>query len=191
MDECCEKIFDYLAFNFDKPHYLNKLERELKESGIKITKPTLIVHLKHLKNMKIIKKKKEGKQKIAISLNYDYLINEEFYKSFHEDLKQLINEKQTFEKMPIQTKTKIASACLYIIEANRLKYGILKTINPESSFQYSLSFQFVKNLLQIYENQLIESCSNSKENAKEALIIAEEFENYWKEGITEELEKLN
>jgi hypothetical protein len=189
LDENCEKIFGYLAFNFDKPHYLNKLEIELNESGVSITKPTLIVHLKHLKKKKIIKKKKEGKQKFAISLNYDFLINEDFYKNFHQDLERLVSEKQAFEVLPIQKKAKLASACLYVIESNRLKYDILKTIDPKNTFQYSLSFQFVKNTLELYRIQLVKSCLNSQTDAKVALKIAEELEKYWKEAIVDELEK--
>lgn len=187
LDEYCEKIFGYLAFNFDKPHYFNRLKEELNESGIKISKPTLIAHLRHLKSQKIIKKKKEGKQKIAISLNYEQLINVEFYKNFNDILKQLLEEKEMFNALTIEKKVNLVSACLYVIETNRLKYDILKTIEPEKKFQHSISFQFIKNTLEQYRGYLLKTCLGSQDNAKEALQITEELEKNWKEAVLEEL----
>jgi hypothetical protein len=187
LDEYCEKIFDYLAFNFEKPHYLNQLKEELNESGIKISKPTLILHLKHLKEMKIIKKRKEGKQKYAISLNYDSLIDIEFHKKFHEELESLLKEREIFNTQTIERKVKIASACLYIIETNRLKYEILKTLEPQKNLEYTLSFQLIKNTLRQYMKNLSKACFESQTNAKQALNVIEGLEKNWHDAITEEL----
>jgi hypothetical protein len=189
LDDYCEKIFGYLAFNFDKPHYLNKLKNELSESGIKVSKPTLILHLKHLKEKKIIKKRKEGKQKLAISLNYDNLIDFEFYKKFSADLDDLLNEKAIFDSRTIEQRVKIASACLYIVETNRIKYEILKTLDPNKKFEYVMAFQFSKNLLRQYMNYLRKSCSESPANAKEALKVLEGLEKTWYDAVTDELKR--
>lgn len=187
LDKYCEQIFAYLAMYSDEPHYLNRLEKELIVSGVKITKPTLVSHLKHLQNQKIIKKKKEGKQKIAISLNYENLIDLVLNKNSYNTLNILLKEKKAFNALTTRKKVNISSACLYIIETNRLKYNILKIIEPEKTFQYHLSFQFIKNILEQYEKYLMKSITESQPKAKEALKATQEIEKYWKETISEEM----
>jgi DNA-binding transcriptional ArsR family regulator len=169
FDEHCKKIFAFLVLN-DVPVNFNKLFRALNDSNYKISKPTLSAHLKHLLKHKVIKKKKDGKQKIAYSINYEKVDNLQFHKDFSKTAEKIIKSKENFNSFDVPEKITYVSFILMIIELNRLKNEIRSVLEPERRFEATLAFLFVKSYLERFRMYLLQTCVNSKEDAQKALV---------------------
>ena len=72
LDDYCEKIFAYLGVQ-DEPLRFNELHKALNKANFKISRPTLIAHLKHLLKQEVITKKSQGKQNVAYGINWKKL----------------------------------------------------------------------------------------------------------------------
>lgn len=68
LDEYCKHIFTTLLL-INKPLRFNELHRTLNQVGVKISKPTLAEHLKHLIKQNIVKREEKGKQNISYTIS--------------------------------------------------------------------------------------------------------------------------
>jgi DNA-binding HxlR family transcriptional regulator len=68
LDEYCKKILAILLLLRRKIRF-NELYRFLNQHGVKISKPTLSEHLKHLTKLKILVRQEEGIQKVTYRIN--------------------------------------------------------------------------------------------------------------------------
>ena len=184
LDEHCKKIFAFLVLN-DVPIGFNKLHKALNDSNYKISRPTLIAHLKHLQKLKIINKKMEGMQKVAYSVNYEKVDNLQFHKDFGKVAENIIKSKETFNSFDIAEKVRYISFILMIIEVNRLKNEVRSVLEPERRFEATLAFLFVKSYLERFRLYLLQTCVNSREDAQKALTEIDRLEQTLKNEVFE------
>lgn len=157
LDSECEYILN-LLLHIDQPINFNKLFRWLKDIGHKISKPTLIVHLNHLQKKKLIKRKREGKQKVNYSINFN---NEELlkdkYKSIHENL---IGEENTFKIADTQSQVLYVALISTLSELKRVKYAIKTIQDPKRQSEYVLSYYLINDYLKRFTTYLLKECKN-------------------------------
>ena len=157
LDSECEYIFTSLL-HLDQPINFNKLFKWLKDIGHKTSKPTLITHLNHLQKKKLIKRKREGKQRVTYSINYNDAdkLREE-YKSIHE---YLIEEEKTFKTTDIQRQVLYVALISTLSDLKRMKYAIKAIQEPKRRFEYVLSYYFISDYLERFTKYLLRECKN-------------------------------
>jgi hypothetical protein len=182
LDEHCNRIFEFIL-QIDKPITVLELHRTLNATGFKISKPTLFAHLKHLLKQKLIKKRKEGKQKIAISINYKIPSELIDFKEATKTLMQIKDDKKFFDRLTIAEKISTISQMLFIIELKRLKTEIYVCYEPEKRHEAFLNYLFTQNYLQEFRIHMLRSCANSKTDAMIALDEVERLEEILRKNI--------
>jgi Fe2+ or Zn2+ uptake regulation protein len=175
LDECCEKIFAYLALQ-DEPVRFNELHKLLNKSNFNISRPTLIAHLKHLLKHKVITKNSQGKQNIAYGVNWKTLDYLRYHKNFRKAAERIQENKATFEEFDLDEKITYVSLVLSLIEVTKLKNEIRSFLEPNRKFEATLAYLFVRSYLEPFRMYLLRDCLRSKTIAKEALVKVEELE---------------
>lgn len=84
MDDVCANI--YVILIGTKRLRVNELYRALCRLGMRISKETLYIHLNHLRKQDLILREKEGKQKVAWTLNENHPIE----KAHAEDVRKYV-----------------------------------------------------------------------------------------------------
>ena len=175
LDDYCEKIFAYLGVQ-DEPLRFNELHKALNKANFKISKPTLIAHLKHLLKHEVITKKNQGKQNIAYGVNWKKLDYLKFHKNFRKATERIEKNKATFEQFELDEKITYVSFILSLIEVIKLKNEIRSFLEPKRRFEATLAYSFARSYLEPFRMYLLRDCIKSKEIAKKALVKVEELE---------------
>ncbi len=184
LDNYCKKIFSFLVY-CDVPIRFNELLRVLNKSNFKISKPTLITHLKHLQNYEVINRKREGKQIVSYSVNDEKLDNLQFHKDLNRVAKNVQKSKETFNSFDVAEKIRYISFVLMIIELNRLKNEIRIVLEPNRKFEATLAFLSIQGYLDSFRQYLLQTCANSKDDAQKSLIAIENLEEKIRNEIFE------
>jgi DNA-binding HxlR family transcriptional regulator len=108
LDEYCKKIFAFLVLH-DEPIRFNELYKSLNSANYKISRPTLIAHLKHLQKRKIIKKRIGGTQNVSYSVDYSTVKNLQFHKDFSKVAENIQKSKETFNSFDVAEKIRYIS----------------------------------------------------------------------------------
>ena len=175
LDDYCEKIFGYLGLQ-DEPLRFNELHRELNKANFRISKPTLIAHLKHLLKHKVISKKSQGKQNITYGVDWKELSYLTYHKKFRKAAERIQKNKTTFEQFELDEKIIYVSLILSLIEVIKLKNEIRSFLEPKRKFEAMLAYSFARNYLERFRMYLLRDCIKSKEIAETALVKVEELE---------------
>lgn len=175
IDEHCKNIFAYLVLN-EEPVNFNKLHKVLNDANYKISRPTLIAHLRHLQKHKIVTKKKSGKQNVGYLVNYEKVDNLQFHKDYKKTTENIMKSKETFNSFDVSEKVTYVSFILMLIELSRLKNEIRSVLEPNRRFEATLAFLFVRSYLERFRMYLLQTCVNSKEDAEKALVQIESAE---------------
>jgi hypothetical protein len=176
LDEHCQKIFAFLVMNDDGVRF-NELHRTLNRANYKISRPTLVVHLNHLQEYKVVKREIEGKQSISYEVNWGELDYLKYHKNFRKAAEKIQKDKATFETFGLDEKIRYVSFILSLIEVTRLKNEIRSFLEPDRRFEATLTYLFVRSYLESFRMYLLQTCVKSKETAQEALIKVEELEH--------------
>ena len=169
LDEYCKNIFSVFLVS-EKALRFNELYRTLNDIGLKMTKPTLIDHLNHLRKAKLLIKRKEGKQNVSYSANWTKL--ETFQQSMKtkQFIKSLLGNENQFKTYPIDEQVTYVTNLLTLGNLYRLKLEVQDAIDPSKNFEHSIQFLFVNRFFELFKRWLLESCHASEtEKASEAL----------------------
>lgn len=109
MDDVCANI--YIIMIGKKKLFVNELFRALERLGIRVSKSTFLIHLGHLEKQKLIRRKPEGVQNVAIILNEDNPIEKNHAETVKRWLDSLENWqtrgwKRTVDGLPPPTRSK-------------------------------------------------------------------------------------
>jgi DNA-binding HxlR family transcriptional regulator len=192
LDDICSEI--WLTLMAYKRLRFNLLHKRLKQFGTDISKPSLLEHLNHLIERKLIERREEGFQNVSYGLTdeiRDLLhVPEEDIKSWFEDLKK------TNERLPPHLR----SIEFYVNEYynNMTDEQLRKEIDRELNTSYGLFVHELKNFVQydlkldktesdadfwklvgnpmyrLHERSVVENCRNS-ERYKEKLFEEIDF----------------
>jgi hypothetical protein len=182
LDEYCGKIFLFLAMS-KSPLRFNELHRALNAADLKISTPTLIAHLNHLRKHKIITRKAEGKQNTSYFVNWNNLDHLKYYAQYKEALEKARKDEEVFNSFTIDEKVSYVTLMLSLQEVTRLKFEIRSFLEPKRKFEANVTFLFAQSTFEPFRTFLLQTCLRSQENAQKALTSVEEIEQRLKNEL--------
>jgi Fe2+ or Zn2+ uptake regulation protein len=182
LDKYCEKIFEFLALQ-DSPLRFNELYRALNKANFKISRPTLIAHLNHLRKHEVITRETVGIQEVSYNVNWEKLDYLKFHKNFKKTTEKIQEDKATFEQFDLDEKITYVSFILSLIEVIKLKNEIRAYLEPNRKFEATLAYQFARSYLEPFRMYLLRDCIKSKETAQEALSKVEALEQRLRDEV--------
>jgi len=163
IDIYCQKIFMVLATNNEKIRF-NELWRKLNRLNAKMSKPTLIEHLKHLTENKVIQRNEEDKQNVSYEINWKKFKQLSKAKQISQDIYNHIQNEKIFKSMSLLDQTAFTIGILTISQLLYLKISINNILEPKNKLQNYYSYTTLNNIYAIYPKWLFDSCKKSKEN---------------------------
>jgi len=173
LDKHCEKIFSVLAVN-PNPINFNKLYEKLKPE---MAKPTLIEHLKHLQKQKIVRRKKDGKQKVTYELHEDCFNELENTREFIERMNKAKDEIEIFNGFSTKEKVQYLLLLITLAEIDQLKYSLQRLSEPKENFKFSIKTALTKYALSTKIQVLLQHSVDIDLN--EAIRQVDETEKYF------------
>ena len=173
-NELCKKIFMTLLVS-DKKVRFNQLYQALNDIGLKISKPTLIKHLNHLKKRKLIIRKQEGKQKVTYQANWEKLKHLTEITQEQKLVNVMLENKKFFQSLPVDEQTVIIQNILTLRNLHLLKVEIIGIIDPKRTFEYSIQHLFISKIFEIFEKWLLKNYHNNKLDCKEKALPLVEY----------------
>ena len=184
LDETCKEIFQYFLLRnmtgFGPIRY-NDLLENLKDKGLKISRPTLSEHLKHLVEKEVITRTEVSRA------NVNYRLNEEkegplqdFIKK-NENYQRILDEnKDRFFSNSVREQVSHLNIILVLRSLHQLKYEVLKLLEPENTFEYNLQIMSFWTLWDYYTKWFLSSLRNRDKSFKEDVVadIDDMIENY-------------
>lgn len=174
LDEYCKKILSILLLIREKIRF-NELYRTLNQHGVKISRPTLSEHLRHLTKQKILMRRREGKQKVTYRVNFERF---EKLDKATEITKELViqhyrNEKK-LKSFPMNKQVGHIHSLMVLQELLLLKLEMLYIFEPHKKFEHTLShFSLVQHFgifKKWFLDNLRENPKKFKEEATEAIV---------------------
>jgi predicted transcriptional regulator len=163
FDEKCEQIVDIMlirnAFESDKLRY-NELYRIVSKT-VEMTKPTFNEHIEHLKQKKVIKRKKVGKQKVYLFLNTDNLMVEkarQIKKEMDEELVLLDDTKKSCSWSDLLV---LLSHYFAICELRETKLILNYILSPQKQRENVLAIAFQAKRMDVLRFGIISSLKNA------------------------------
>lgn len=176
LDDVCKKLFSAFfirAIRKEEPIRFNELQRHLDENGLKISRPTLILHINHMIKKDLIKRTRVSKQHIEYSLDEERWIH----------LKELAEDQVRFNKFFDADKGSFNSATPFIQVSSvlfplvlrsllQIKYEILKIIEPENQFDYNLMILSYSTLWDNFKSWLLQNVRENEDELREEYLEA-------------------
>jgi len=161
LDEYCKNIFSVLLVS-DKPLRFNELHRTLSQIGLKMSKPTLIEHLNHLRKRKLVKRKKEGKQNVNYRVNWEKLKTLQQSMKTRQMLKNLLENEKRFKSFPLDEQITYVTNIMTLSNLYQLKVEIQAVLDPSKNFEHVVQYLFINRFFQFFKTWLLESCKEAK-----------------------------
>lgn len=167
-DEYCQKIFIVFTMT-DRKMRFNELHRQINKYGLKISKPTLIQHLKHLQKQKTIRRIQKDKQVVFYELNWKRLEQLRKAKKINEAALHYVIDEKTFKSKPLHQQINFTLDMLFLKELSRLKLAALYILEPKQRLQLLSTLSYINLLYTMYTKWLFNSVTQSKENGQQIL----------------------
>jgi len=164
LDDYCQKILAVLTLLRKKIRF-NALYRFLNEHGVKISKPTLSEHLKHLTKLEILVRQEEGIQKVTYRINFERFEKLDKNSEITQELvTRHFQQEKMYKTIPVGRKIDLFHTLTILQSLMLLKLEILAISNPDKKFEYSLSHYSTVQHFGTIKTWLLE---NLRENAEE------------------------
>ena len=166
-DEYCKKIFALLVANQEKIRF-NKLYETLNMLDVKISKPTLIQHLHHLRTKGFILRKKEGKQNVTYQVNWKKFEQLKETLGFKEIIARNLENEKIFKSKSLEDQIIFVTGVLTMTQVIYLQLHVLGILEPKGKDLHSLSYLLIYRLYDHYRQWLLDTCKQSSENSQKA-----------------------
>jgi len=146
--------------------------------NIKISRPTLSEHLKHLQKLKLITRKRETergrKQRISYEINWEKLKYLQKTIESQNALKRISENEKIFTSFPIEEQVVFLTNVLSLRDLQKLKLEILDTIEPDKNFEHNVQYTLTDDFFDIFRTRFRQNCyETSNENKLAALKMVE------------------
>lgn len=172
LDSQCNKLLAVFIVSGKKWHF-DEFHHELNKSSFKISKPTLSKHLKHLQKLKLITRKKEGKQQTSYDVNWEVL--KHIKTTVERDaIKRITENKKLFGSLPIDDQVMYLTNILSLRNLEELRLYIIDIMEPEYNFEHNVQYAFIHQFYDSYKKWFLENChAATNENKHIALKMVE------------------
>ncbi len=161
LDEQCKKIFSAFLVS-QKTLRFNEMYRIFNNIGLKMTKPTLVDHLNHLREKKLIIRKQEGKQNVSYAANWAKLKTYKQSLKTREFIQHHFQNKDLFNTFSIREQVNWVTNLLTLRALYKLKLEIEDAINPRKNFEHNIEFLLTDRFFETFKIWLLENCHSSK-----------------------------
>ncbi len=168
LDEYCERIFSLLMVTNRKFRF-NELHKTLLAFGARMSKPTLIQHLAHLRKKGFILRKIEDRQNVSYRVNWKRFEHLKEALDYKQRIDQNLKNEETFKSNPLVDQILDISSILALGELLRLKFDVLDIIEPNRKPEHRFAYIFTHKLLDCYRLWLLDTCKESRENSQKTL----------------------
>jgi len=166
-DEYCIKIFALLVANQEKIRF-NKLHKTLNTLDVKISKPTLIQHLRHLRTKGFILRKKEGKQNVTYQVNWKKFEQLKETLGFKEIIARNLENEKIFKSKSLENQIIFVTGVLTMTQVTYLQLQVLGILKPKDKDLLNLGYLLIYRLYDHYRQWLLDTCKQSSENSQKA-----------------------
>jgi len=166
-DEYCTKIFAKLVANQEKIRF-NKLHKTLNTLDVKISKPTLILHLHHLRTKGFILRKKEGTQNVTYQVNWKKFEQLKETLGFKEIIARNLENEKIFKSKSLEDQIIFVTGVLTMTQVVYLQLCVLGILEPKGKELHSLGYLLIWRLYDHYRQWLLDTCKQSSENSQKA-----------------------
>lgn len=174
LDETCKNIFSVLLVS-DKKLRFNELHRTLNDIGLKMSKPTLVEHLNHLKKRRLLVRKREGKQNVTYRVHWKNLEHLADAIKSRQALKHLLKNKESFNSVPIDDQITYVHNILALRNLYLLRLEVSSIIDPSKNFEHSVQYLFINRFFEFFKTWLLENCHKNKTECKEKALSMIEY----------------
>jgi DNA-binding HxlR family transcriptional regulator len=179
-DQYCERIFSLLVAIDGKIRF-NKLYETLNGLGVKITKPTLIQHLHHLRAKGFILKKKEGKQNVTYQVNWKKFEELKEALEFKKVIAHNLENEKIFKSHSLEEQKAYVIGILTMEQILNLQLFVHDILEPRGKALTRLGYLLIHNLYDCYRRWFLDTCRQSRENSQKAFDLLnkerEDFQN--------------
>jgi DNA-binding HxlR family transcriptional regulator len=183
LDEYCKKLL--VAFiTSNRKWNFNEFLDKLNKMNTKISRPTLSEHLKHLQRLRLITRKKEGKQRINYEVNWEKLKYLQKTIESQNALKRITENEKTFTSFPIEEQVMFLTNVLSLRDLQQLKLEILDTVEPDKNFEHNVQYVFTHQFFDLFRTWFVKNCyETSDENKLKALEMVENNIKHFEENL--------
>jgi DNA-binding HxlR family transcriptional regulator len=169
-DEYCRKIFVILTLSDEKIRF-NQLHKKLDQYNLKMTKPTLLLHLSHLIKQKIVKRTVPPKQKQVVyyQLNWKALEQLQKARNINEKALHYMIDEKTFKSKPLREQIHFTIDLLCLKEILTLELCALYIIKPKQRLGLLSTLSYINLVYTLYAKWLFSAINQSKEKGQELL----------------------
>jgi len=169
LDESCKKIFQFLCVNQEGIGF-NRLGKELEKKGFPMPPPTLSTHLKHLTKMKLVTRRKTGKQTVSYKVNHKKFNVKKNVERMEKIEKFLYEQKRELDAKPLDEQIDFVLRFMILKNIDELKLLAQNVIEPENIFENNLKLMMIrKSFNDIYERWLLIKCKDNSKFGKKVI----------------------
>jgi DNA-binding HxlR family transcriptional regulator len=183
LDKYCNKLLGTLFVSNRKWHF-NELHNTLNKIDLKMSKPTLSKHLKHLQRLKFITRKREGKQQTSYQVNWEKLKYMQKTVESVDAIKRITENERNFSSFPIDEQVIFLTNVLSLRNLEQLKLQILHTLEPDKVFEHNVQYALTNQFFDLFTTWFARNCyKTSKENNLIALKTIETNIQHFEEDL--------
>jgi len=169
MDDYCKKFFWFLWVKEGKIRF-NELYNSLKKVNVKVSKPTLIVHLKHLQDRGLIVRRVEDVQNVSYAIDWENLETLKDTLRFKEPIFHFEENRETFKSFSPRERLLALYDILLLGQLYRMKQSLADILEPEKKADHYFANWFVFKTLEFYASWFLESFMEADEETRKLLI---------------------
>ncbi len=176
LDNRCKDLLTFfLARSLNKlePIRYGDLLQTLKKSGLKISRPTLTEHLKHLTGLKLVTRTEITRANVTYHLNRESGRHLEGYHTMHEKITEFIRKnREILDSGYVDDHIDNLLRFLVLRQLYQIKYEVLKFNEPEKEFEYNIRILTDWNLWKHFIEGYFLSKARDDENYRENALIS-------------------
>ena len=186
LDQYCTRLLAFFMLTRETYRF-NELKRQIKDMGLKMTTPTLILHLNHLVEKKLILRDEKEKQFVTYRFYWekwqdaDRSMRERIV--FEKVLKQEMND---FSRRPMMQQVayvNLVSSTLFLLS---LREAIVAKVKPDKEFMANINFIHFGNIFNQTRNMILKNVETKDERyATECILTIDRLLEHYYEGIQE------
>ncbi len=169
-DKMCIELFSVFLVA-EKPYRFNEFYRYLNAGGLKISKPTLSLHLKHLVDKELIVRTELDKQYVTYNYNVHKWGNLDEIKENAIKIQQFFEkERERFGSSDSRAQVFHVNMILLMQGLYEFKFELLKTMEPEKAFQHHVEIDMYGRIWEHFKRWMIENFKRSDDTFRKQVL---------------------
>lgn len=170
LDEICQKLL--VSFLVAKKSFrFNQFYRFLNSKGVKISKPTLVLHLQHLIDVKLVERTVIDKQNITYNINRKFSEGlTKYVENQAKILEHFEKERKSFDSDTPLAQLSHAHIVLVLQGLYRLKYEMLKIAEPDKEFEHNMEIMLYSDIWQNFVGWLLQNFNTGNKNYRKDIL---------------------